>query len=319
VEASTFCLSSDSVDYFASSPGFPVLARPFFDVATGAPGSELIAFPGLLAGGVNVSAFSKLKGCEANAICNWKCCPGCDNGCYYQGGRLDLLAGVRYLYLHEGLTVTEGITVPAGLPVIGAFPNLGGLPLVGGDRFAVEDRFRTENRFYGGQVGVRGEYDFGNGLFVNATGKLAFGVMQQSVDIRGTTAVVTPAGTAVAPGGLLAQTTNMGHYDRDRSAAISELNLNIGYQVDRNIRVFAGYTYLYVTNVVRPGDAVDFTINSTRVPTSLVPAAGAARPAFVFRDSDFWAQGLSLGVEVLVSAREDRLRPVRSPSAPRWH
>jgi hypothetical protein len=32
-------------------------------------------------------------------------------------------------------------------------------------------------------------------------------------------------------------------------------------------------------------------VNSTRVRTSLVPA-------FAFRDSDFWAQGLSLGAEI---------------------
>jgi Putative beta barrel porin-7 (BBP7) len=276
----------------------PVLARPFFDVSTGLPGSQLIAFPGLLAGGVNVSSFSKLKGCEANAICNCKCCYDCDNGCYWQGGRLDVLAGVRYLELREGLTITENILVPAGVPALGTFPNIGGLPLVAGDRIGVEDRFRTENRFYGAQVGLRGEYAFGNGVFVSATGKLAVGIMQQEVDIRGVTAVVTPAGAAVAGGGLLAQPSNSGNFERDRWAIVPELNVNVGFQVDRNVRVFVGYTYLAATHVVRPGDVIDTVVNSTGVPTSLVPATGAARPALFIRDSDFWAQGFSIGAEV---------------------
>jgi hypothetical protein len=292
LEASTFCLLSDSRDDALFSPGFPVLARPFYDVATGAPNSQLVAFPGLAAGGVSVSSFmSKLQGCEADAICSLKCCTGCDSGCPSQGGRLDLLAGVRYLYLREGLTITETVVVPPAFPAAGAFPTVGGLPFAGGGRIGVEDQFRTQNRFYGGQVGLRGEYAFGDGLFVRACGKVALGVMEQEVDVRGSTAVVTPAGAAAAPGGLWAQPSNIGHFERDRFAAVSELTLNVGYQVNSHVRVFVGYTYLYVTNVVRPGDAIDPRVNSTRVRTSLVPA-------FAFRDSDFWAQGLSLGAEI---------------------
>jgi len=298
VEVSAFCLLRDSEDFEVFSTGTPVIARPFFDVATGAPGSELVAFPGLLAGGVSADTYSKLKGAEVNGICNLKCCYRCDDCGNYVGGRLDLLVGVRYLRLTEGLTVHENILVLPGAAGLGTFPNLGGLPLAAGTQIGVFDRFRTENRFYGGQVGLRGEYALAGGFFVNATGKVAYGVMEQEVDIEGGTAVVGPAGTAVAAGGLLAQATNIGHYERSRSAMVSEFNVNVGYQVDRNLRVFAGYTYLFVGNVVRPGDAIDFTVNSTRVPTSLVPATGPARPAFIFRDSDFWAQGFSIGAEL---------------------
>jgi hypothetical protein len=297
VEVSTFCLSdSNGVGFF--SPGSPILARPFFDIATGAPGSELVAFPGLLAGGVDVDTESRLKSCEINATCNCKCCYTCDNCGCCQGGRLDVLAGFRFLELKEELNITENLVVQPGVPVLGTFPNIGGAPFVGGTQIGVRDHFRTENRFYGGQVGLRGEYAFGGGLFVNATGKVAVGVMQQTVDIEGATAVVGPGGTVVAPGGLLTQTTNIGHYERNEWATVSEVGVNVGYQVDRNFRVFVGYTLLYVTNVVRPGDVIDFTVNSTRVPTSLLPATGPARPAFTFRDSDFWAQGFSIGAEV---------------------
>ena len=298
VEVSTFCLSQDSEDFSAFSSGSPILARPFFDIATGAPNSQLVAFPGLLAGGVEVNSESWLKSCEINCICNHKCCYTCDDCGCCTGGRLDLIAGFRFLELREELTIAENLVVQPGVPVLGTFPNLGGVPFVGGTQIGVRDHFRTENRFYGGQVGVRGEYAMGGGLFVNGTAKVALGVMDQTVDIDGATIVSGPGGTVVAPGGLLTQTSNIGHYNHTEFATVSELGVNLGYQVDRNFSVFVGYTLLYVTNVVRPGDVIDFTVNSTRVPTSLIPATGPAQPAFSFRDSDFWAQGFSIGAEV---------------------
>jgi len=298
VEVSTFCLPETSDSFSVFSPGSPIIARPFFDIATGAPGSQLVAFPGLLAGGVDVNSESWLKSCEINAICNCKCCYTCDECGCCTGGRLDLIAGFRFLELREELTIAENLVVQPGVPVLGTFPNLGGVLFVGGTQIGVFDHIRTENRFYGAQVGVRGEYAMGGGLFVNGTAKVAAGVMDQTVEIEGATVVTGPGGTVVAPGGLLTQTTNIGHYNHTEWATVSELGVNVGYQVDRNFRVFVGYTLLYVTNVVRPGDVIDSTINSTRVPTSLVPATGPARPAFSFRDSDFWAQGFSIGAEV---------------------
>ena len=51
--------------------------------------------------------------------------------------------------------------------------------------------------------------------------------------------------------------------------------------------------------MVRPGEQIDVAVNSTQVPTSVLfgPLTGPARPAFNFRQSDFWAQGLNLGLE----------------------
>jgi hypothetical protein len=139
-----------------------------------------------------------------------------------------------------------------------------------------------------------------NRLFANLTGKIALGDTHQTVDINGVTTITTPGGLAtVRPGGLLALPSNTGHFSRDEFSVVPEGGVNVGYQATNNLRVYVGYTFLYCSNVVRPGDAIDLRVNSTGVPTSLVPPSGPAAPVFTFRGSDFWAQGIVFGMELL--------------------
>jgi hypothetical protein len=108
IEASYFFLGSRSNDFTANSsgtPGSPVLARPFFDVSSGLPNSELIAFPGLASGIVGVHSTTRLQGPEANLICNL-CC-SCGDCCGpARGYRVDLIGGFRYLDLIHTLAET---------------------------------------------------------------------------------------------------------------------------------------------------------------------------------------------------------------------
>jgi hypothetical protein len=62
--------------------------------------------------------------------------------------------------------------------------------------------------------------------------------------------------------------------------------------VNADVRVFAGYSLLYWTGLVRPGGAIDTTINRTQIGG---PLAGPARPEPQSNSSDYWAQGLNLG------------------------
>ena len=282
VEGSYFFLASRSNDFSATSLGTPgslVLARPFFDASSGLPNSELVSFPGLAAGTISVNSSSRLQGGEANVLCNLACCP-----CRY---RIDALAGFRYLELREGLGIAENIQV---------FPNSPAFP---GASFGAFDQFDTRNQFYGGQLGVRAEA-WRNRLFANVTGKVALGDVRQTVDINGATTIIPPGGPAlVRPGDLLALPSNMGRYGRDEFAVVPEVGANVGYQVTDHLRVGVGYSFLYATSFVRPGDAVDLNVNSTRTPGSLAVPSGPLRPLFTFRDTDFWAQGInfSLGLQ----------------------
>jgi hypothetical protein len=262
------------------------IARPFINAVTGREDSELVSFPGLVSGTVNVSTSSRLWGAEENAVINLCCsCESCS--CTPHGYRVDLLAGFRYLELDEGLTISESLTV---LPTAttGA-----------GTRFGLVDEFDTHNRFYGGQVGARAEYWWGR-FFTDALAKVALGSTHESVTINGATIISAPGATPVVrEGGLLALPTNIGHFSRDRFSVVPEVGINVGYAITSNLRAFVGYTFLYWSDVARPGNQIDRVINPTQIPTNMGAGTlvGPARPAVNLRDTDFWAQGVNFGVE----------------------
>ncbi len=76
---------------------------------------------------------------------------------------------------------------------------------------------------------------------------------------------------------------------------VPEISLNLGYNITPRLRALVGYTFLYWTNVGRPGDQIDLLLNPSQFPPGTL--SGAPRPAFNYNDSDFWAQGLNFGAE----------------------
>jgi hypothetical protein len=65
-------------------------------------------------------------------------------------------------------------------------------------------------------------------------------------------------------------------------------------QIAAGLHAIAGYSLLYWTGLVRPGGALDTTVNATQ--TGGVTLAGPARPQVQSNTSDFWAQGFNLGL-----------------------
>jgi hypothetical protein len=158
---------------------------------------------------------------------------------------------------------------------------------------AFEDSFRTQNFFYGPQIGARGGLRFGK-LSADLTAKIAMGVTSEFISINGARATNTGGAITTALGGLYAQPTNIGRRNNNEFAVVPEVTLQVGYNFTPNIKVFVGYTFLYISSVARPGDQVDPVINVSQITP---PAFGPARPAPIFREGDFWAQGLNFGVE----------------------
>jgi hypothetical protein len=276
VEGSFFFLARGTDwDQFAS-PGDPILTRPFFNTLTGRPDTELVAFPGVVAGSVRADNTLTLTGGDLNLRKNL-CCTCC--------GRLDLLAGYRVLHLTEELTVTErlvNLTTDRGAPP--------------GTTIVVQDRFRTENTFHGGQVGLAGERRSGR-WYLEGRALVALGVVHQVVEIDGSTAVTLPGQpTVVRPGGLLALPSNIGRHTSDEFAVAPEVGVNLGYQLTEHLRASVGYTFLYLSNVVRPGGVIDLAVDPRQLPPQT--SAAATRPALVVREGDFWAQGVSLGLQL---------------------
>lgn len=280
IEGGFFALSRPQDGFLADGRSGATLGRPFFNVATQQPDAQLVSLPGVLSGTVAVGSFSELYGADLNLRRQLSCCEDCCGGL-----RIDLLAGFRYLQLEEELVIRENLE--------SIDPN-GDVPV--GTRLLVEDRFRTRNEFYGGQIGAVAEC-WRDRWFVNIRGLLGLGVNRQTVEISGTTTILVPGFPAeTRPGGLLAQSTNSGTFSRSEFAVVPEISVSLGYQVTEHLRVYAGYSLLWWTNVVRPGDVIDVAVNPTQIPPGTL--IGPARPAFTWRTSDIWIHGLHLGAQV---------------------
>jgi hypothetical protein len=290
IEVSGFILGERSARAMFNSGQFPVLARPFQIAQNGAESAELIGFPGVFSGKADIEAPSRLWGLEANLRCPLCSCAACGQQ------PIQLLAGFRYLNLKETLTITENV-LGANVPAAGPLQN---------STDAVFDSFSTHNQFYGGQVGAEKRWQWGP-FNIDLKGKVALGVTNQEIDINGGQTVTNlgTGATTTAVGGLLALPgANIGHFTKDRFAVVPEVGLTFGYQITSHIRASVGYDFLYWSSVVRPGDQIDRTLDPTKIPnfTPLPPGvtgpASPVRPAVPFRDTDFWAQGLTVGLEL---------------------
>ncbi|MFL5329266.1 MAG: BBP7 family outer membrane beta-barrel protein [Gemmataceae bacterium] len=286
IEASYLFLA-DEGDSFSDGPSNShIIARPFHNAATDRDDCQLINVPGtvpgstnIVSGNFNVDSNTSFTGFDVNVRKNLRhdCC-----------NRADWIVGFRYWKLDDELTVSEDVRVT------GVDPNTTSLPV--GTRFQIFDNIHTRNEFYGAQLGLVGEHHRGQ-AFMNWRAAVAMGTTHKDVYIDGQTTITQPSGAAASyAGGILALPTNMGHYSKNDFAVVPEFNINVGYEVSENLRVFVGYSFVYWSNVTRPGDVIDTSVNPTQFPPGQL--AGASRPTFTWHDSDFWAQGFNFGAEL---------------------
>jgi Putative beta barrel porin-7 (BBP7) len=279
LEADGFFLGNNSSGFSQTSDGSVPLRGPFSNVPPGAgfplgSSSFVLADPGFAAGGQVIRSSLQFWGIEGNGLYRAYSRPGLS---------VSVIAGLRYLDLREGLSIAST-------------ENL--LPL-GSASFTGTDNFSTRNQFFGAQLGVKAEQQFGQ-FDGSVVAKVALGDNYQTVSINGDSVVsgtgfgITPGTT---PGGIFTQATNIGQQTRNQFAVVPEAQLQLGYTISSGIRLFVGYDVIYLSNVVRPGDQIDTTLNFTGNPT-LSPGStltGAARPEPLFKSSSFWAQGVKFG------------------------
>jgi Putative beta barrel porin-7 (BBP7) len=171
----------------------------------------------------------------------------------------------------------------------------GGGAIPAGTVIAANDQFATSNFFHGLDLGLTGDVHHGPWTFIWSA-KLALGATIADVDINGASTATVPGAAPVATaGGLYALPTNIGSFSSTRFAVSPELTAQLGYDISPNVRVFAGYSLLYWTGLVRPGGTIDTTINPTQLGGQ--PLAGPARPMPQSNTTDYWAQGLNLGAK----------------------
>jgi Putative beta barrel porin-7 (BBP7) len=228
------------------------IIRPFFDVILGMP-STLTLNPG--SSGI-ITNRMRLYGAELNLrfeLCRGSC------------GHIEFMSGPRFLQLDESIDIQT--TDPVLVQI-------------------VTDSFGTHNQFWGWQLGLEAETNCGP-FFLKGYAKVAPGELLQTVNINGNT---NTAGIDTA-GGFLAAPGNIGRYTRSHFSVLPEAGLNVGMMVNEHIRIFGGYSVLFLANAVRPGDQIDPNINVFQTETP-------PGPVFSWKDTTFWAQGFTVGLEI---------------------
>jgi hypothetical protein len=271
-------------DYRLSSTGNPALARPFFNVdrTVNAEDAELVAYDGLLNGTVSANMSSELYSGNLGIRHRLKCC---GDNCQDSSRRVDLFTGYRFMRVNEGIRINEALESTA----------LSG-PVAAGTTINLFDRFRTRNEFHGGELGVAFTRQEGR-WFSDLLTSVAFGNLNRTVIIDGATTVTVPTVAPVTTsGGLLTQATNIGTHRDSEFAVLPQFQASLGYQLNCRLRCWAGYSFAYLSDVVRLSDAIDRRVNGTFLDAT-VPDTGPNRPAYRWSSSDLWVMGANMGLE----------------------
>jgi len=263
-----FYALGNSTDRFrATSDVYPILARPFFNVSLGQQDADVVAFPGETTGSIAVANRAKTVGGDAF----WR-------RLFYEDTchRIDLLVGYQTARIDQDLRIDSSRTVTAtggSIPVDTVVDSY--------------DLFDTENVYHAATIGMIAEYDRGPVTW-RLLAKVGLGNMRQRVHIDGQTATAIPGqSTTTAQQGLLTQTSNIGDYSRNQFSASPEVALSIAYHMNECVDLTVGYSFIYWSHVMQPGDQLGLQID-TRDQTA---------PLFSTTDSDYFLQGLNFGIQ----------------------
>jgi hypothetical protein len=280
VEATCLFFGNKAAVFDETSQGDPIIARPFYNMQTGAQDSSVIAYnnqPGetrVQSGSIDIRDGSELDSVEV--LLRQVLLQGC-------GRQLDFLFGYRYGRFTENLSIDSSTTFA------------GGFLTPDGTTSQVSDLFATSNEFNGAEVGFAAKTHYCC-FSMELLGKLAVGSTQSSVNINGSTVVTEPNQQPVTyKGGMLALPTNSGSYQQNNFTVIPELGLTLGYDVTCRLKATLGYTMMYWSRIARPGDMVDTNLNPSQFPPGTL--SGIPSPQFKFTTTDFWAQGISAGLD----------------------
>jgi hypothetical protein len=253
-----------------------------------------VSVPGAFSGRLDVTGSLQFWGAEANIRCVATDVGWC---------RIEAIGGFRHLGVNEGLDIVQISQGLGGPFTTGAFGVLTGTP-----RFRVVDLFQTRNLFFGGQAGVSLILPW-DPCWVALVGKVGVGVNDQLIRINGSTSF-TQGGDGVdfiapgarVPGGLLTSPSNIGDSRRGRVACMTEGGIDWGFQICSWLEFSLGYSFIWWSSVIRPGDQIDRRINLASVPLSPTYIPGTPPPALPtvpFIERDIWAQGLNLTMRFL--------------------
>jgi len=280
VEVTGFLMDTASaIQGFVASPN----GSPNSYLAYQAPDNSYQALrftvPGSVTGSSTAIGSTHVWGVEANALlpftidrCGGSFCGGSGYGAFLLGGRY--------------LDLTDRDRVLNTLSVVGDPSD-----------FAVGmDENITRNQFYGPQVGSTLGLTWGKFSLEN-TLKLAAGLTHQVRVIEGSPLVYsTVSPPLLVPGPLIALASNIGRETADRVTLVPELGVKAELALTSWCKFTLGYKLIYWNKVLCPGDQMAPLVNVGQVPGQL-PVPGALDPKPLFVHTDYFAQGIEVGVE----------------------
>lgn len=302
IEISGFWMNQTTTVFQRSSDGSvgsQMLSVPFQAPNLNTPGLQNVnipvelassaGFPGLTSGSLSVTATAILWGLDVNFYYPLL---GADRFFF------DCFAGYRHLGLGETLTIRK--TLASVNPIVAI--DFAAEPTGFGPGFTTTtvDEFATSNHYNAGQLGARGGFSMGR-FAVLLESKLGLGETLQVLSVNGSSTLQAPGirgTTRTLEGGIFAVNSNIGTQSRSVFSFVPEIDVNIGFQLLRSVRLFAGYSILWWTNVVRPGDQISNIVDSRQIPTNSEFVAGftGTSPGRSFVTTDFWAQGFNFGI-----------------------
>jgi hypothetical protein len=128
--------------------------------------------------------------------------------------------------------------------------------------------------------------------------KVATGGIFRNVRIRGNTRTTVPgAPPANAEGGIFALSSNIGNHRNEDWTIFPEFGVNLAWQINSRLAMRIGYSFLFMNDIVRAHDQLNFTINPGLFPPPTAAAGSPNQPSFSIQIGDAWIQAINLGLE----------------------
>ena len=259
VAARFYALSDTSTSHRYDGSSHAILARPFFNVVTDAEDALIVQYPSTDVGSVEVSTGASLLGSDIYLRQSW---------CQIRSACVDLITGYQFTRVDEHIHIH----------------NTSNSPQV--QSLEVTDQFDTQNTFHGGLLGLIAQTE-GPCWSLSLLAKVGMGTTAQTVAVDGSTTITDVSGGVNTIGnGLLAQPSNIGTHTSNVFTVVPELNLRYTHHVTDSIDVAIGYTYIYWSQMARPGDQINLNIDPT----------GGTQPIHETVNSDYWMQSLDFGI-----------------------
>ncbi len=203
---------------------------------------------------------------------------------------LDALVGFLYDDLAETLKMQYISNGPAGGTFLEAI---------------LTDDFSVHNGIFAGQVGVQGKWT-SKWVYCSFLAKVGLSGAEQKSEISGTFSdplptLYTSYGVGTS-GGIFAQPSNSGRHIQNKFIVVPERIVRLGFNPTSQCSISVGYDILFFSNVLRPGQQIDQSINETQAGASgggkTPTLTGVSEPALLMKNSCYWTQGINAGIQV---------------------